>query len=234
MHRGDLSHRVEPFCKVLVQEVSFGTLAAVALPEGRDEVAPEHLEGLHEQERSFALELRGRRRIEWVGGRLALRLAAAARGLSLGPILPDASGAPALPDGWTASISHKRTLAAALIGEGPTTVGLDIEELEPARNAIASRILDAVELAAWERLAEEERWPYLVRRFSLKEATYKAIHPHLLRFVSFHEARIPRADPGPVSIFLHLQKGETPPRLEAELREERGHVWAMVRATARP
>lgn len=233
MHRGDLSHRVEPFCKVLVHEVSFGTLAAVALPEGRDEVAPGPLERLHEQERSFALELRGRRRIEWVGGRLALRLAAAARGLSLGPILPDASGAPALPSGWSASVSHKRTLAAALIAEGPATVGLDIEELEPSRNAIASRILDAVELAAWERLGEEERWPYLVRRFSLKEATYKAIHPHLRRFVSFQEARIPRAEVGPVTILLRLRGGEAVPRLEAELREERGHVWAMVRASAR-
>jgi len=232
MSRGDPIPGAASFAEALVQQVAFGTLAAVALPE--EGIAPEHLEGLHEKERVFALALRGRRRIEWVGGRLALRRAAAARGLELGPVLPSASGAPVLPPGVVASISHKRRLAAALVAEGEATLGVDLEELGPPRPAIAPRILDAEEFATWMRLPDEERWPFLVRRFALKEAAYKAIYPHVRRFVSFQEARIPRAEPGPVAIELRLRGGRVPIELEAELREEGGHVWALVRATPRP
>lgn len=211
-------------------EAGFGTLAAVRLPEGKEAVPETRLDALPAEERRFAHTLRGRRQIEWVGGRLALRLAAAARGLALGPVLPGAGGAPRLPAGVGASISHKRHLAAALVG--PPSLGLDIEELAPPRSGIAPRILDDEELRAFERLPAGARWTYLVRRFSLKEATYKAIFPHLRRFVAFDEAHVPRAEPGDVSIFLRRRPGEVALSLEADCFEDRGHVWAMVRARA--
>lgn len=213
-----------------MRELPFGTLAAVSLPEGRDPVPDRYVEDLPEEERNFARGLRGRRQIEWVGGRLALRLAAAARGLELGPVLPGPKGEPLLPPGVGASISHKRRIAAALVDAGTTTLGLDIEELAPPRPAIAPRILDPEEHAAWERLPEAERWTFLVRRFSLKEATYKAIYPHLRRFVAFEEAHVPHAEPGHVSIFLRAREGEPRLELEADCLEEEDHVWAMVRA----
>ena len=227
---GDLSHRVEPFCKVLVKETPFGTLAAVRLPEGMEPVSDAELRLLHAEERSFARTLRGRRQIEWVGGRLALRLASAARSLALGPVLPGPKGEPLLPPGVAASISPQRGPAAALVGAGPATLGLDIEELAPARPAIAPRILDDEERAAWERLPAEARWTFLVRRFSLKEATYKAIYPHLRRFVGFHEAHVARAETGDVSIFLRSRPADAALVLEADCFEDRNHVWAMVRA----
>ena len=54
---------------------AFGRLAGVTLPEGRDPVPSPVLERLLPQERAHALSLTGRRQIEWVGGRLAFRLA---------------------------------------------------------------------------------------------------------------------------------------------------------------
>ena len=48
---GDLSHRGEPFCKLLVRELPFGTLAAISLPEGRDPVPDRYVEDLPEEER---------------------------------------------------------------------------------------------------------------------------------------------------------------------------------------
>lgn len=230
MRAGDLSHRVEPFCKVLVRETPFGTLAAIRLPEGKEPVPSSQLRELHDEERGVASAFRGRRQVEWVGGRLALRLAAAERGLELGPILPGPGGEPRLPPGVGASITHKRSLAAALLAPGPDTLGLDIEELAPARPAIAPRILVAEEFEAWEKLPEPARWRFLVRRFSLKEATYKAIYPHLKRFVAFEEALIPRAEPGEVSILLRRRQGEPELRLAADIFEDENHVWAMVRA----
>lgn len=230
---GELSHKAEPFCKLLVRKAAFGTLVAVRLPEGMEPVPARHLEALPEAERRVAAGLRGRRQIEWVGGRLALRLAAEARGLTLAPVLSGPKGEPLLPEGITASISHKRGLAAALLERGGPTLGLDIEALAPPRPAIATRILDEEEQRAWGRLPRDRRWPFVLRRFALKEATYKAIYPHLRRYVSFEEAHIARAEPGGVSLRIRTRQGEPELGLEAELFEEADHLWAMVRAQPR-
>ncbi|HLV61158.1 MAG TPA: 4'-phosphopantetheinyl transferase superfamily protein [Fredinandcohnia sp.] len=227
---GDLSHRGELYCKLLVRDHPFGMVVAVALPEGTEPVPARQLEALPEAERDYARTLRGRRQIEWVGGRLALRLAAATRGLELGPVLPGPWGGPDLPPGIVASISHKRRIAAAVIATGEATLGLDVEALAPKRPAIARRILDAEELERWQDLPETSRWSFLVRRFSLKEATYKAIHPHLRRYVGFAEAHVARAEPGDVSIFVRTRAGEPRLCLEADCLEMEGHVWALVRA----
>lgn len=224
--------RGTPFSEALRRRAPFGHLVALHLPsDGAGEAAA--LARLHEEERRHAATLRGRRRSEWVGGRLALRLAAAARGLSLEPVLVGPRGEPLLPDGVSASISHKRRLVAALVGDdGPGTVGLDLEELLPPRPAIAARVLRAEELAAVEALPEAERWGAIVRRFSVKEAVYKAIHPHLRRFVGFDEAAV-ELDDGGASVRLEPRCGGGPFAFEVAFWEEEDHLWTMVRAQRR-
>lgn len=210
------------------EEVSFGALASLRLPEGDDPVPLHVLEGLHEGERMHAASLGGRRRIEWVGGRLALRHAAERCGISLDPVLVGRRGEPLLPPGVSASISHKRGLAAALLSlEGGATVGLDLEELGRERMAIADRILDEEERTSLERLPPEERWASLLLRFAVKEAIYKAIHPRVGRFVSFHEAVV--EDGPPLRADLRLAGGEGPFSLEVEHFRREEHLWAMVR-----
>lgn len=222
-----------PFSRLLSRRVEFGSLVALALPEG-GEPSPAALDALHEEERLHAATLPGRRRCEWVGGRLALRQAAAAQGLALGPILVGPRGEPALPEGISASISHKRRLVAALVARGGSgTVGLDLEELHPPRLAIAERVLRSEELAAVEALPAAERWGEVVRRFSVKEAIYKALHPHLRRFVGFDEASVEVRGAGGARALLHLRCGSGPLDVEVALLEEEGHVWSMVRVTPR-
>ena len=218
-----------PFSEAPVESHPFGWLAAVSLPEGLEPVAAAVLARLDPAEAAHARTLRGRRQIEWTGGRLALRAAARAAGLALPAVLPGARGEPLLPPAVQASISHKRAMALALVGTGPACLGLDVEEPEPARPAIASRVLRDEELAAVEALPEAERWPAILRRFAAKEAIYKALHPHVRRYVAFSEASVSLEPPGAI---LHLAHGEGPFAVALDLRVRSGLLLAAVRIAA--
>ncbi len=147
---------------------------------------------LHDVERAEADRNKPRRRRELVAGRTALRRALRAAGWSGDrPLLPGEQGRPELPQGFSGSITHKDGLVlavAAAIVDG-RTIGVDSEVLgERPRVGIASRILRPPELARWK--AGGEAWPDLLEYFSLKEAIYKAAHPHLPRYIRFDEAEI--------------------------------------------
>jgi len=219
-----------PFSEAPVERHPFGWLAIVHLPDGREPVPPEVLARLAPEEAAWAATLRGRRQIEWSGGRLALRAAARAAGIELPPVLPGTRGEPLLPPGVQASISHKRTVALALVGQGSETIGLDVEELAPPRPAIAARILRPEELAAVDALPEAARWPAILARFAAKEAIYKAIHPHLRRYVAFSEASVALDPP---AARLHLAHGEGDLPLTLELRERDGLLVAAARVSLR-
>lgn len=218
-----------PFAIRFVESHPFGQLAAIELPEGLEPPPPAVLARLAPEEAAFAAGLRGRRAIEWTGGRLALRAAAAAAGIDLPAVLPGEGGQPALPAGLRGSLTHKRRLAIALLGEGPATLGIDLEELARPRLAIAGRVLRPEELAALESLPEAARWPDLVRRFACKEAIYKALYPHVRRYVAFSEASVSLH---PLGVRLHLAGGEGPFALELDLRERDDHLLALVRLRA--
>ena len=205
----------------------FGTLAAVHLPEGTEPVPDDVLAALLPEEQLHARSLKGRRQIEFAGGRLAFRLAGGG-----GALLPDARGQPVALSSHSASVTHKTDLALALVGEASLgTVGVDLEGGGREPLNIAPRVLRADELDELHELPTEARWARLVRCFALKEATYKAIHPYLRRYVSFHEARV-RVLPASVELFLVDESG---PKLELEaVVEELGsRVLAMVRARSR-
>ncbi|WP_373048807.1 4'-phosphopantetheinyl transferase superfamily protein [Vulgatibacter sp.] len=206
-----------PFAAAFVERHPFGHLAAVHLPAGLDPVPVEVLARLVPEEAAHAAGLRARRQIEWTGGRLALRLAAAAAGVALPAVLPGPRGEPLLPAGVQASVSHKRSIALALVAHGAATVGLDVEELEPPRPSIARRILTEAEGAEVAALPEAAQWPAILARFAIKEAIYKAVHPHVQRYVAFSEATV-ALDPPAATLALAHGEGAYLPEVELQRR----------------
>ncbi len=162
---------------------------------------------LHEGERAWALQHAPRRSREFVAGRVALRAALARAGWDgVTPLLPSDQGRPGLPAGFTGSVTHKdgQALAIARRLDGSRTLGIDSEVVGlRERSAIARKVLTDQELARWERTRS---WPLLLESFSLKEAIYKALHPHVPRYIAFHEADI-APDGG---ITMTLAQGEGP------------------------
>ena len=138
-------------------------------------------------ERDLAKGMRGRRQIEFTGGRLAWRAISARHG----PLRTGKRGEPLCPEGLSVSLTHKQDLAIALVGkEDDGTLGLDLEGDARERMTIGERVLRPEELEVVRALPAAEQWRAVLLRFALKEAAYKAIHPHLLRFVGFQEARV--------------------------------------------
>jgi 4'-phosphopantetheinyl transferase EntD len=193
---------------------------------------------LVEEERAFADTLAPVRRKTWVGGRVALRLALAealrgAPGPPLAsPVLADGRGAPRVPAGIAASISHKESLAAALVTlDANVRVGVDVE-LDVARGRdIASRILTGEEEAELAPLPAAERAREVILRFSIKEAIYKALDPFVHRYVAFKEVSVtPRPDGG-VDVRPYLRSAESSLAIEARWR--RVEAERVVLTTAR-
>lgn len=154
------------------------------------------LAALPAAEREHAGRLSATRRREFVAGRAALH---AAIGDHATPILADDRGAPALPAGWVGSISHKISphghpgaVAAAIAAPaGDGWIGVDLERAEPSRVDIARRVLTPRELAQLpEPGRDPERGREVALRFAIKEAIYKAIDPHLRRYVGFTEVEL--------------------------------------------
>jgi 4'-phosphopantetheinyl transferase EntD len=216
------------YSQAFVRPGAFGVLAGVHLPEGLEPVPETALAPLLPEEREHARMLAGRRQIEWAGGRLAFRLALQRLGRSSGPLSSGPSGEPLPPPGLAASITHKRDLAVALVADaGPGTLGVDLEGDGRERLAIASHVLRPEEQEILDRLPPERRWPMLMATFALKEATYKAIHLHLQRYVAFGEARVV-LEPTP-QVTLHLRSDEPSLTLEAHLEQMGERVLASVR-----
>ena len=195
------------------RRTAFGTVAGVLLPPEVDDAA---LSELLEPERALALSFEGHRRIAFVGGRLAFARACEAAGVARQPLLSGPRGEPLSPPGLSVSLTHKRALAVALVGNSAEgTVGIDLEGGDGReRLSIASRVLRPEELEVFHALPEGARWPHLKRSFALKEAVYKAIHPHLQRYVGFSECRL-EFNGDAVAVTMLLAHGETLPPLMA-------------------
>ncbi len=224
-----------PFALAFADAMSFGLLSGVTLPADKTSVPDDVMARLHGEEQRHAAELSGHRQAEWVGGRLALQRAIRQLGVKSGPILTGPRGEPILPDTIAASISHKRGLAVALAARRiHGTVGVDLEDLAPARPNIASKILRPEEAAVVEGLEPDRRWVAILLRFALKEAVYKALHPYLNRPVGFMEASVSLDLDGTAEVTLHLEEPAPSFLVGARYRWLEGRVLACVRIRPAP
>lgn len=157
---------------------------------------PAPLDRLVAEERALAARLVEARRDSWVGGRVALRTALERENVDAPAIVADDRGAPAVPRGIAASISHKGSVAVALVArEVRARIGVDVEQDAPPRVDVSARVL-----------AEDEAGDVLLR-FSAKEAIYKALDPFVRRYVAFKEVSVmPRAD-GSAEVRARLREG---------------------------
>jgi enterobactin synthetase component D len=183
------------------------------------------LAALPPEEQAHAQTLAEIRRREHVGGRYALHCALADFRT---PIAVNDRGAPILPAGWTGSVSHKGSRAAAIVAAftDGAYVGLDLERAAPPKVDIARRILTGREQSA---LAGDdlERGRAVTLRFAIKEAIYKAVDPYVRRYVGFTEVELDLE--GEVC----LVRSELPFAIEATWREHEGFWLATARATRR-
>jgi 4'-phosphopantetheinyl transferase EntD len=176
-------------------DLPHGRCVAVAIPA---EVTAELLARLHPEERRHLAGLPEGRQPSFAAGRAALRTALTELGLPSEALLPDERGAPSLPAGVLGSISHKRTLAIALAAHAPgdaaAALGVDLEEDRPLRVDISRRVLTEGERRTLAQATVEQRDRDLIRRFSLKEAFYKAVNPFVRGYVSFHDVEVTGID----------------------------------------
>jgi enterobactin synthetase component D len=188
-----------------------GIAVGIHLPASPEPPPDAVLQRLHPRERAHAATLEGARRVQWIGGRLALQLALKrlrSRRLPFGTL--DSGGVHA-PQDLKASVSHKRDIAVGLVGQASAgDIGVDIETLEPNREHLAPRLLTEAELERWRALPEPRRWSSLLLHFSIKESIYKAIHPHVQRYVGFQEADLLLGPNGRAEVTMHLTEGEGP------------------------
>jgi len=220
---GDCSmfHFPDAFPLLDTRTLPHGTLTAVGLPDvSREAEVPELLaaarSALHPDEWQLAETLAMPRRVAFVGGRLALRAAlhAVQPALADQPILRTSRRAPAMPPGALGSVSHKRRLAVALVltpNDAVRTLGVDVEERpgpdDLARADLAPKILTPLERHELAAIAADAPLAYrdAVRlRFALKEAVYKAIDPHVQRYVRFQEVEVFPGAAGAVAVRLAL------------------------------
>jgi enterobactin synthetase component D len=151
----------------------FGALVCAICP---GEVPDALLRTLEPAEREHAetLEPFARRR-EWIAGRLCLAQAIARFTAIRAAMLPDASGAPTVPEGLAGSISHKGPLALALAAKTLGGVGVDIECVENSDTALERKVLTARERAGFGDRDGFSAALYVVTHFAMKEAIYKAL-----------------------------------------------------------
>ena len=191
-------------------ETAHGRCVGVALPLPGEPVSDAAAARLLPDERAFASTLGDARRATWIGGRVALREALAR--IDAEPdsaILATDRGAPVLADGIAGSVSHKDTIAVALVAREKTArLGVDVELDVTRRIEVARHVLTDDEAAAVHALPESERVRALLVRFSAKESIYKAVDRFVRRYVSFKEAEVWPSDDGGARVVLRLRAEE--------------------------
>jgi 4'-phosphopantetheinyl transferase EntD len=206
---------------VIERETPFGLLVAYALPPPTDAELSALWAMLHPEEQQLGAAYGPRRRLTFAGGRVALRRALSVSGLSVpAAILRTSRGAPLLPPGISGSISHKGSVACALVAkEEGGTIGVDVEIEGPDADRFAVLVLTDGERQFVQQRPAEERSFEVVLRLSLKEALYKALDPQVRRYIGFHEVEAWPARGGSARFVLGLEgeAEEMPPEAGADL-----------------
>ena len=127
------------------------------------------------------------RRAEFITGRESLRKVLGQLGFAPQAVLPNASGAPILPDGAVGSIAHSRKLCCAIAGHNSDfkALGIDIEGTDRLTARAARRV----------STADEKKWTSddQVRSsilFSLKESFYKMQFPCWNKLANFDDVSL--------------------------------------------
>lgn len=215
----------DPFAEVARLDGVLGVVALVAAPGDPAAIDAASLAVLHPEERLLARVLRGWVLHDFVAGRRAARLLLG----EAGPVTRAGGGAPRFPTGWRGSIAHKHHLAGAVVAlEGAATLGLDLERDDAPTAAIERRVLSACERrrCGGDPIAT-------IATFAVKEAIYKALWPHVRRFVGFAEAEVvvpelQAVGPTAVEVSLRLTQREGPFEVAAQAERCCGHVVATV------
>ena len=219
------------FSAAFTRGLAHGVVSAVHLPEKLCDIPNATLQKLHADERAYAGNLTGHRRLQWIGGRLAARQAVRGLGKDMGALLTDARGAPVPPNHLAVSISHKGALAVAIASRrAHGSIGIDLENIGRDRKHIAHKILRTEELEAIQTLPEERQWLAILLRFSLKEATYKALAPRLQRYIAFHEASVDAVADGSAQVHLFLDSSDGPKSIDARYEWAPEGLITTVRA----
>jgi len=163
---------------------------------------------------------------------LALRLALSRAGLDAPPVLVDSRGAPMLPPEVWGSISHKETLAVALVApatpHAATRLGVDVEVDRAPSQDIASKVLTDEEVGEVAGLESAARARAVLLRFSAKEAIYKALDPFVRRYVGFKEVSVRPLAAVAADVQMHLPAGDG--TFAAEVRWRRWERYFVTTA----
>lgn len=222
---------MNPFTNVYREAIPHGIVVGVSLPQRDTPIAENQIERLLPPEQAIYENLRGVRKAQFLGGRIAAHEALRILGQRPIPILTDSWGAPSSGNDYTVSISHKDDAAFALVARSRFgTIGLDYERIEPQRMQVASKVLTPEEMSDVLTLPEVNQWNSVLIRFSVKEAIYKALAPRLKRYIAFGEANVWPGTDGQCRVVLNLESELNPIHLEAQYRWLDGAILSSVRA----
>ena len=164
-----------PWSTAPVEGCPFGPLVSAVCPEP---TPSEVVDALGAEERAYVATLASpQRRNEWMGGRLCLGRALSALAVAWPPLLPTATGAPTVPAGFAASLSHKGPLAVALAAKTAGGVGVDVDCASPRDLGLARKVLTRSERARVGDRDDQSAARFILAHFSVKEAVYKALLP---------------------------------------------------------
>jgi 4'-phosphopantetheinyl transferase EntD len=239
-----------------------GLCVAVRLPDsGRVDVTIPTQE-LHPAEVEQLDSMLQTRKVNFVGGRLALRRALYAVGSGESaqePLLPDPSGAPRILGEALGSISHTTGLAAAFVsllqpengqhGTATTSrspskdaqlraaVGVDVEcATREVALKIAKRVLAEEERRTLGASAELPSARDLLLRVSIKEALYKALHPLVRQPIRWHSVRVQPDSVGSCAVDITRLEAQIGVRLEVKASwcVHEGYFLSVARAAMLP
>ncbi len=203
---------------------AFGRCVGVGLAAALDADPATLVPLLHREERPLCRTMRGARLVEFVGGRIAARLAR--EGMSGGndPTLVGACGMPTTTKGVSISISHSRRLAVALAHAPGCSVGVDVEPLDEDENMdlLAERILSDEERSESHSGGETIG---ILRRLSLKEAACKALFPRYGHVPLRQIPVLPSAGPSGFRVLATRQRIP----VEVASREVDGQALSLAR-----
>lgn len=165
--------------------VQFPNLGPIALVAG---YVDDHVPELFADERPAIASAQPRRAREFATGRWLARGAMAELGMEPAPIRRAPDRSPVWPDSVIGSITHSGDVAVAAVARSGNLrgLGIDLEQTERLGERLYRRIFTPNEIEGL-RGANPSLAAVM---FSAKEAGYKAISPHVRRYVGFQEAEV--------------------------------------------
>ncbi len=151
---------------------------------------PDDAAALLPEELRFTRTMAERRRRQFHHGRACARVALAKLGVMDRALPIGDGGQPVWPDGIVGSITHTDQTAAAVAARSAdiASVGIDVESDEPLESELIPRICVVSELESMASEIDAQYHAKLV--FSIKEAVYKCLWPHVRRFIDFTDVSV--------------------------------------------